>query len=120
MINVSELIHDPDFATEITVVRRTKAKLDHGRATVTESEFKTIGIVQPATAEQLQQLSNIDVSKPAETLSLYVLEKLTAGNEQGEYSDLLRIKGHDYACLQVEDFSRHGYYHALASRDLDI
>lgn len=117
MIDVSELIRDPDF-TVSAVVRRVKtSELNHGRIQTETEDTEITAVIQPATAEELTALNGLNVAKNTEVLSIYTLEPLNMGREQRP--DIFIYRGQEYELISVEFFKDIGnYYHALASRKI--
>jgi len=56
-IDVSELLTDPDFVDDLSVIRRTAAVNSRGENVVSEpTTIATVGSVQPAPTKQIQRL----------------------------------------------------------------
>jgi hypothetical protein len=57
LIDVSDLLVDPDFVDNLQVIRRTAAVNARGENVVSEpTTIATVGSIQPASAKQLQRL----------------------------------------------------------------
>ena len=60
MLDVSALLDDTAFCTPFTVLRLTESVNDHGRAEYAEASMPMTGVVQPATARELDRLPEGD------------------------------------------------------------
>lgn len=56
LLDVSELLSDPDFADDITVIRSGRTMGTDGRVVDTPGTYYTYGNVQPTSGASLQQL----------------------------------------------------------------
>lgn len=120
MVDVSELITDPDFAVSYTVYRRT-GKWVKGRFEVSEPEvLQFYGAVQPATPREIQQLhigDNEDgvmkffTRKPND---LYVTKNLS-DSENTQISDEIEFDGRIYKVLKVMPWHHGSWCRAFAS-----
>ncbi len=122
MIDVSELITDPDFAAPYTVYRRT-GKWVKGRFTVSEPEvLKYYGAVQPASEREIQQLHIGDseqgvmkffTRKPND---LYITREFSeSDNDDAQVSDEIKFNGRMYKVLKVMPWHHGGWCRAYAS-----
>lgn len=120
MIDVSELITDPDFAAPYTVYRRT-GKWVKGRFEVSEPEILNFyGAVQPASVREIQQLHIGDsehgimkffTRKPNDIF----ITKEFSESEEIQISDEIEFDGRIYKVLQVMPWHRGGWCRAFAS-----
>lgn len=113
MIDVLELIKDNDFATSYIVHRKIGA-WEKGRFYVKEEQsFPYIGVVQPATEKELEQLDVGDRQKLVMKFLCAYPEKLfvTQQNEQEErFSDVIEYLGKKYKVIKVKDWQYSGGY----------
>jgi hypothetical protein len=112
MIDVSELITDPDFASTYVVIRRT-GQWVKGRFVVGEPlTLNYYGAVQPATVRELQQLAIGDhesgvmkffVRQPNDIYITRVLNKSEEipGQTVCQISDEIEFRGLRYKVLQI-------------------
>jgi len=105
LLDVSELLGDPMFADDITVIRSTRSVSTGGRTVDTPSSYNTYGNVQPASEAQLQQLpdlervgSYISVVTP---FPLYCLTDTTA-------PDQVKWNHGTYRVAVVRDYTTYG------------
>lgn len=113
MIDVSELIKDSDFA-ENYMIHRKKGVWENGRFHLTEEQtIPYIGVIQPASEKELEQLDIGDRQKfVMKFLCTYPDEIfVTQQYEQEEYfSDTIEYLGHFYKVIKVKNWLHSGGY----------
>lgn len=121
MIDVSELITDPDFAEPYTVYRRT-GKWEKGRFVVSEPEVLNFyGAVQPASVREIQMLhigdNEVGIMKffTRKPNDLYTTKNLSEEDEEIRISDEIEFDGRIYKVLQVMPWHHGGWCRAFAS-----
>jgi hypothetical protein len=122
LVDVSELIEDPDFASEYTVLRRTGKWVD-GRFEAGEPEqLLYYGAVQPATVRDLAQLAIGDNETGVmkffckEPKKLFLTHPFDEGDEtSAQVSDEILFRGRLYKVLQISPWQHHGWTRAFAS-----
>lgn len=121
MIDVSDLMHDPDLAFPFIVIRTTgrwvKGRFEQGKP----KRLKFYGPVQPATTKELEQLSIGDQVKgvvkfmcksPAELY--YTMEPSKATDENsGAISDEIEWRGRRYKIIEVMPWDHYGWCRAF-------
>lgn len=125
MIDVSELIADPDFAMPYEVHRRT-GKWVKGRFEVSEPEILNFyGAVQPAEVREIRQLhigdSEYGVMKffTRKPNDLYITRELSE-SEDIQISDEIKFDGRIYKVLKVMPWHHGGWCRAFASLKEDM
>lgn len=121
-VDVSELIEDPDFASEYTVVRHT-GKWNDGRFEVSEPErLLYYGAVQPATTRDLSQLGIGDEENVVMKFfcrapkDIYLTHSFDENDETAaQVSDEIEFHGCLYKVLRVSPWQHHGWTRAFAS-----
>ena len=111
MINVSELIHDPDFCTTFILRHRSGTWVD-GRFQTTATDSMVTGVVRPANGKELELLPEGDRMKDVKVF--YTWEKVQLSEDENA-SDEFIWQGGRYKALQVQDWSAHGFYETMAS-----
>lgn len=110
MINVAELIHDPDFCTKFKRVRQIGSKVG-GRWVVEREDTKTItGVVSGVNSKDLEILPEGDRVKELKTF--YALDELRVTGNNAT-SDICEYKDSRYKLIQGFDYSDYGYYKAI-------
>lgn len=116
MLDVSALLDDKAFCAPFTVLRKTESVNDKGRAEYVDASMPMIGVVQPASARELDRLPEGERDK--ETLTVYTRQPLRVGNlADGTSADCVVYNGARYTVAAVETWS--GYTRALAQKELD-
>lgn len=117
MINVSELINDPDFAQTFTVTRTTGAWVEGNFTQAIPTTLNIIGIIQPMNTNDMVQLPEGDAIKGA--INIYSLTPInTTSQTPSAVSDQVTWKGEQYKIIQTQNYSDWGYYKASAVRIL--
>lgn len=123
MINVSELINDPDFTQPGGVnIRRRKTSVVDFEQSVEESEFNVIGIITIANDlsaelgdyfDEDSEYINVFTYMPLFTTGLGD-GKNGANVGQGYLSDIVLWKGKEYKVIKVKNDSEYGFAQNLA------
>ena len=118
MINVSELINDPDFAQRFTVHRKAGVWVA-GRFETTDQIIKLSGVIRPLNTKELALLPEGDTIKGG--ITIYSLEPLFVTHSDGSYgkvSDEVEWRGELYKIIQTQNYLDWGYHKATADRKL--
>ncbi len=116
MIDVSELITDPDFAQTFTVTRST-GEWDEGDFITTVETFSVTGVIQPMNSKEMEQWPEGDRLKGL--CKVYTLEQLYTTQvvaTEGMLSDEVSWHGVKWKILQSNDWMDNGYFKAVAVR----
>ena len=123
MINVSELINDPDFTQPGGVnIRRRKTSVVDFEQSTEESEFNVIGIITIANDlsaelgdyfDENSEYINVFTYMPLFTTGLGD-GKNGANVGQGYLSDIVLWKGKEYKVIKVKNDSEYGFAQNLA------
>lgn len=118
MINVSELINDPDFCQTFTVSRYS-GTWQGGKFSTTASVFSVTGVITPMKTKDVAQLPQgdtilgaIEIFSPVPLLTT----RLDPSGESGGTADEVTWKGEVYKILKVDDFTDFGYFYAVGTR----
>jgi hypothetical protein len=114
MLDVADVLIDPDLAQAVLVTRATEDVDERGRTQQLKHDFTVQGVVHPATEKQLLLLP--EASRGDETIAVYTVTKLTAGDD-AHSSDTVTWQGETYKVVKVMDYSDYGYILALAASD---
>lgn len=113
LVNVSELITDPDFNQSFTVVRK-QGSWESGRFVVNESSFTTNGILISQSNNELDLTPQGALIQGS--LSLWTLSKLYVTSQEGTpqpgnyLSDEVEYKGQRWLVRAERNLSDYGYY----------
>lgn len=114
MIEINEIIDDPDFAQTFTVYR-SSGDFVNGRWVETTTEVSLEGVILPASAKELNQLPEAD--RLTGSISIYSKSQLyLTSNDEQRTSDKILWKEQQWKLISVENYSDFGFYHAMAQR----
>lgn len=118
MINVSELINDPDFCQPNGIsITRTIASIVNHKVTEDSFHVKLTGIITIADENEDSMLSEADLN--SERIHIFTYDRLkTVGidKEDGkEYnSDIVHFNGNDYIVRYCLDDAQYGFCRSTA------
>lgn len=123
MLNVGELIHDPDFAQPKGFkVTRTTGTWTNGRFSGTTATIPCHGIIRPASSKDVVQTPQGDMISGEIAIYTDIVTPLyeTAlnhkTNNSGNLSDEVTWQGEVYKLIKVTPFVDFGYYKSIAVR----
>lgn len=112
MINLGELIHDPDFCDTFVIIRHTESTWEKGRQEIKTKRIMVEGIVAPANSRDLETLPEGDRNSG---MKAFYADKPFHITDTQKMSDVCIFRGHKYKLLQVFDYSSNGYYKAIGT-----
>lgn len=112
MIDVGNLIHDPDFCTKFDIVRIAGTEWVKGEQVITLETITVEGIASPATSKDLELLPEGDRRQGVKSFYADIPFHIT---DKESTSDYFEFRSSKYKLLQVFDYSDNGYYKALAA-----
>jgi NhaP-type Na+/H+ and K+/H+ antiporter len=116
MIDVSELITDPDFAVSATVKRSRTVALANGRERAEDDYFDIAAVIQPATSDEIALISDTSAGRLTETLAIWTNIRLYVGDDRMS-ADTVFYRGRTYTVVNVDDYMADGNIcHALMTR----
>ena len=113
LIDVSELLVDPDFVDQIDTIQRVKGVDSNGRTIMIATPRVITGSVQPASGEALQMLP--DLVRTSGMLEIWTQSILTVDTDS-RAADIIVWKGNRYiVAAKVDDYQNYGagYTHAV-------
>lgn len=112
MINVSEIVTDPDFAQTVTVKRNTGGDYNDDGTWVngSDSEFTVTGSLQKVTERDIKENQLGEVRDEMRKLLTPTEIKEAQGDN---ISDRFTWNGKTYKVIKVGDNSDYGYYRAF-------
>lgn len=111
-IDLSLLISDPDFA-EPSVIRQRIGHWEAGRFVADAKEIRVRGIAEPTGGDDLAQLPEAD--RTTGLMTFYTKVATEVANQDNRQSDEILWRGRLYKVIQAFDWSRHGFYKAVAA-----
>lgn len=113
MINVVELMSDPDFASTFLVRRPRGDRDDAGVFQVLDyTDTSVVGIVQPADPAAVQMLP--EGERLGNVIEVWSAAELRASDAAEALSDVLVVDGQSFRVIKSEDWSANGYSHVFA------
>lgn len=119
LVDVSELMSDPDFMRAVTLRRPAVHLANEGEAVATyEDDVPFTASVQPATAEEVASLPEGERGG-GRIVKLYTSTALRPDMSDGKTSiaDVVVVPdpdGGEFRVVGIEPWSAHGYWKALA------
>lgn len=112
-IDVSEIVHDPDFCTTFTVIKQGESEWVRGVLKRKTTETTVEGIVQPSSSKDLELLDTADRVNGMKT---FITDEVSLDVSNTEKtSDICVWKGQRYKLIQTFDYAANGYYKAIGS-----
>lgn len=113
LVNVSEIMADPDFVSAFSI-KRPRADFDAaGVFGVLDYETITaIGVVQPASPETIQMLP--EGERSTEIIEVWSATPMVKSNASDTLSDVIVYGGRSYRVSKLENWTAHGYSYAVA------
>ena len=102
LIDVSELMHDPDFVDRIQMISRVSKIDGQGQNNLEECIVNTVGSVQPISGKALQRLPD---ALRVGNISSFWFQGDIVTSEPGKYSSILVFKGKRYQVQTVFDWT---------------
>ena len=116
MIDVSEVVNDPDLAQPFSILRSTGSWLN-GVWNSVVTTIQSYGVIAEPTVRELKMIPEGDlVTGGLLFWSATPLYATHATEGVGGSSDILIWRGHNYRVLTVLQFEDWGYYRAFAVR----
>lgn len=112
MINVGELMTDPDFARALTLRRPTGSFGNEGEFTSTYADSSIVGSVQPATPQELEMLP--EGSTVRDVISVWSATEIRMGDGNTAEPDVLVIDGASFKVIKAEPWGAAGYFRVFA------
>lgn len=112
-IDVSEIVHDPDFCTTFTVIKQGESEWVRGVLQRKTTETIVEGIVQPSSSKDLELLDTADRVNGMKT---FITDEVSLDVSSTEKtSDVCVWKGQRYKLIQTFDYAANGYYKAIGA-----
>lgn len=92
MLDLSDLMTDPDFASRMILERTEIARREFGRPVYETKQIEITGVIQPASAEDLQPLADGANGYVTEGLVLYT-DFVVTGGTNGIRADRIVFEG---------------------------
>lgn len=115
MIDVSELIHDPDFSEPLIIIKKSGA-WKSGEFRTTDDLTEALGIVRPTSGEDVETVPEGD--RKSELKTFFLTEEVSSDNGNA-IPDIIVWNQQKYKVVKVFDWGNHGFYKAVGSKTGD-
>lgn len=105
LIDVSEILHDPDFVDKMSVITRKTKTNARGENVLEECPVESIGSVQPANGRTIAKLP--EEFRVANVSSFWYQGAIIA-SAPGKYSSIIVYRGLRYQVQTVFDWTAYG------------
>lgn len=105
LIDVTDLLTDPDFTDPITIISRTSTVDAHGENQLADTSRAAVAVVEAASGETLKRLPAGAVV--SDYITVYTNEHLVA-DSPGGYADVVQWQGKRYQVQVVTDWTNWG------------
>lgn len=107
VLDVTEILGDPDFAQQIMVRRGVLTEDDNGRGSMSyPPDVSTSAVVVPASGYDLMRLP--DAERNEEHIRVYTQFPLSIGQGPSQTADLIIFHGKQYVVTQLDDYTDFG------------
>lgn len=115
MINVAEIVTDPDMAQTFTVTRTAGHFAIGGWMNDTPTAISMYGVVTVPDSRDLEQVPEGD--RVLGVMAFHSAQPLylTRGDNSG-ISDVITWRGEDYRIIKIRTYADYGYYAAIGVR----
>lgn len=114
MINVSELMTDPDFATTFTIKRMVGSWVREGEWQTAPTEIPGIvGIIQPAKSEYVLRFVP-EGERSVGYIAIYCNQEVQMGNGKDKESDVVVWNDQTFRVAFSDRWAEHGFWFAIA------
>lgn len=100
LIDVSDLLRDPDFTNVVTLIRRASTVNTHGEHVMTETSCNIVASVQGINAEDIVRLP--EGARLSDIITVYYRGDLQP-ESKGGYSDLIVWQGRRYTVKTIDE-----------------
>ena len=120
MINISELVDDPDFAQPNGInITRTFVKIENHSPVETKKKINVRGIITINSENEDDLLSSAD--RNSESINIFTYERLkTVGIDKIDgknyLSDIVHFNGNDYVVRKCFDDAQYGFCKSVAAK----
>ena len=112
LLDVTDTLTDPDFATTFSVFRQATIAGSNGETQLTSSTSpNVVGVVTPANSNDLKRMAEVERLTGAiaiHTTFLLVAGGLQADGETTLTADVVIWRGRQYTIFAVDDWSQFG------------
>ncbi|MCX5516231.1 hypothetical protein C3941_19775 [Kaistia algarum] len=115
LLDVSDVLADPDFADTLVLTRSTQTTGSNGRATRTSVQSTISGVVTSNSGDVLKRFP--DLARVGGSILVHTTARLVASADNVE-ADVLTWRGRDYTVSALNDYSSFGAGFVVAGCEL--
>ncbi|CAB4149605.1 hypothetical protein UFOVP558_12 [uncultured Caudovirales phage] len=104
-IDVSDLLLDPDFIDNLTLIHRTSTVSNAGKNVLVETSVATVGSIQPASNKQIMRLP--EGLQSSDVRAFYIKAPILSDGSS-QYPDIILFQGARFAIKTVEPWLNFG------------
>ncbi|MCL8000203.1 hypothetical protein M8994_18390 [Brucella sp. 21LCYQ03] len=104
LLDVSDILSDPDFADEI-IITRTTVTVERGRTKKEQTTISASGVVTSDQGDILDRLP--DMRRVAGTILVHSTETFVSSDGDRD-ADIIEWAGKQYTVIDANDYSRYG------------
>lgn len=114
LLDVTEILTDPDFADDFPVKRRAESVGQNGRSELQVRDMKGVGVICAASPSDLERLP--EDQRMRRTISIVTQFRLQ-GPSPGYQADLVGWQGDFFVIVDIQPYTNYGagFVQALAS-----
>lgn len=117
LVQVSEVVNDPDMAQPFTILRSTGTAWLNGVWQSSTTEFSGYGVIADPTDREIKMIPEGDQVVGAKVFwSAQPIYATRATSGVGASSDILVWRGLSFRVVNVQQFQDYGFYRAIATR----
>jgi hypothetical protein len=113
LLNVSDVLLDPDFATRVTVIRRQEIIDEHGRSQLKETAYHNVIGVQ--TRDHPNDLERHDDFEVMTSTISFITKFPLHGQVPGYQPDVIILNGNHFLVRHLDPYPKfgEGFYEAI-------
>ena len=114
MIDMSELVSDPDFAQAFQVERQSAGTFaNEGVYTTTATTLNRFGVIQPSKSEDLIKFLP-EGERQGNFITIHCAQDVLMGDGNTQMGDIVIWRGDYYKVAFSKPWDMHGYWFAIA------
>lgn len=114
MINIAEVVNDPDFTQPFQINRFSGSFENEGEWVKTSQTLQRVGVIQPTkSSDALNFLP--EGERQANAITIYCAEDILMGDGQDIQSDVVIWNGAQYRVAYSKPWQANGYWFAIAT-----
>jgi hypothetical protein len=114
MINVADLLSNPDFAQTFQIIRSSGSFSNEGEYSMSLlTTLSMLGVIQPAKQQDVVQFMP-EGERLGNLIVVYCAQELKASDAKSQESDIIIWHSNRYRVAQAKPWLDHGYWQVFA------